>query len=81
MGNPSITLGESTRVFRMSASRAPGCIVGQSMNGYANEHGAVLMFGCHLVRLNDPELVRELAANLELVAQRMESENDGTETR
>lgn len=76
MSNPSIVLDKTTRVFKMASSRAPGGIVGQPINGYANEHGAVLLAGCHAVRFNTPELVRELAANLELLAQRMESERN-----
>lgn len=74
MNRKRIALGEETRVFRMTSSPWPGCISGQTVNGYANKHGAILMTGCHCTPFTEPEMLRELIANLELLAQRIESE-------
>jgi hypothetical protein len=71
---PNITIGPDTAVFRSKASPAPGCGSGMTVNGYANANGAVILAGAIYVRYTDPADIRQLAANLELVAQRVEDE-------
>jgi len=71
---PAIALDKTTRVFQSWCDPAPGCISGVTMNGYTNAHGAVILAGACTLRYTDPDDLRELAANIERMAQRMEME-------
>lgn len=74
MANPSIPLNNSTRVFHSSCDPAPSCIWGVAVNGFVNAHGAVILVGSSTLRYTNPDDLRQLARNIELVAQRLEDE-------